>query len=117
MQFEVTREDTAIALGSGDVEVLATPRLLAWCEMATTTELELAETQTSVGTRVSLEHLLASPVGARVSVAATVEHRDGRLVRFAVTAHDDRAGGRLIATAEITRVVIDRGRFLDRLPD
>ena len=35
LTFDVTDEDTARALGSGDVEVLATPRLLAWCEATT----------------------------------------------------------------------------------
>ena len=118
--FEVTPADTAVALGSGDVPVLATPRLMAWCETAAVTVLPLPREQTSVGTRMSLEHLLASPVGARVTVEATATFSDGRLVRFSVTAHDDLGEGggrRLVGTAEVTRVVVDRRRFLDRLPD
>ena len=117
--FDVTPSDTALALGSGDVGVLATPRLLAWCEAATLAELaerldDRAGERTSVGSRVSLEHLAATPVGGRVEVTASLEHQDGRLVRFSVSAVD--RSGKLVATGEVTRVVVDRRRFLDRLP-
>jgi predicted thioesterase len=120
LDFEVTEADTARALGSGDVEVLATPRLLAWCEAATVAELsarlgdELPSGQTSVGSRVRFEHVAATPVGGRASVTANLEHQDGRLVRFAVSAVD--RAGRLIATGEVTRVIVDRQRFTDRMP-
>ncbi|MEV7397110.1 hotdog domain-containing protein [Aeromicrobium sp. NPDC092404] len=110
----VTEADTAQALGSGDLAVLATPRVLAWCEEATCAALELAADRTSVGTRVELEHLAASPVGATVTATANVVHTDGRLVRFQVAAHD--ADGTLLATGEVRRVVVDRERFLARIP-
>jgi fluoroacetyl-CoA thioesterase len=109
----VSSADTAAALGSGDLAVLGTPRVLAWCEEATCAALELDPTQTSVGTRVDLEHLSASPVGAEVTATATVIHTDGRLVRFQVTAHD--AAGALLASGEIRRVIVDRERFLSRI--
>lgn len=109
----VTAADTARAVGSGDLEVLGTPVVLAWCEEATCAALELDAGQSSVGTRVDLEHLAASPVGAEVTATATVVHTDGRLVRFQVAAHD--AGGTLLATGEIRRVVVDRERFLARI--
>lgn len=109
----VTDDDTAIALGSGDLAVLATPRLLAWFEEATCGAVALEETSTSVGTRVEVEHLAASPVGAEVTATATVVHRDGRLIRFQVVAHD--AEGAVLATGEVQRVVVDRDRFLSRL--
>ena len=118
LERQVADDDTAIALGSGDVPALATPRLLAWCEEATCRAAEQAglvgENRTSVGTRVSLEHLLATPVGGRVQVRASVEHVDGRLVRFSVVATD--AAGRTVATGEVTRVVVDRERFAARIP-
>src|SRR5690349_13977100 len=117
LSFEVTTDDTARALGSGDVEVLATPRLLAWCEAATVAALAgdgLSETATSVGTRVRLDHLAATPVGGRVEVTATVQHRDGRLVRFDVAAID--RSGRVVATGEVYRVVVERERFEARVP-
>lgn len=108
----VTTSDTALALGSGDLDVLATPRVLAWCEEATCAALDLSPEQTSVGTRVDLEHLAASPVGAEVTATATVIHTDGRLTRFQVVAQD--SSGTLLATGEVRRVVVDRERFLAR---
>src|SRR3954467_7004210 len=88
LSFTVGDDATAVALGSGSLPVLGTPRLLAWCEAATCAEIEpaLAEGETSVGTRVQLEHLAASPVGAEVEVSATTAHVDGRLHRFTVAA-------------------------------
>ncbi|MCW2788818.1 MAG: thioesterase [Aeromicrobium sp.] len=109
----VTAADTARALGSGDLEVLATPRVLAWCEEATCAALDLTAQQTSVGTRVELEHLAASPVGAVVTATATVVYSDGRLVRFQVSMQD--SSGTLLASGEVRRVVVDRERFLSRI--
>ena len=111
--FLVTDEDTANAVGSGSLPVLGTPRLLAWCEAVTCTALagSLADSDTSVGTRVSFEHLAASTVGARIDVSAEAVHVDGRLVRFAVTA---RQGGKLVGNGEITRVVVGAERFMSR---
>ena len=115
LSFTVTDTDTAAALGSGDLAVLGTPRVLAWAEAATCAaiEEELDDGSTSVGTRVSLEHLAASAVGDEVRVTATVTHRDVRLLRVEVVAVDSReqTGGH----GEITRVVVDRERFLARL--
>lgn len=105
--------DTAIAIGSGDLPVLGTPRLLAWCEEASCAALELDGKSSSVGTRVDIEHLAASAVGTVVTATATVIHTDGRLLRFQVAAHD--GSGQLIGTGELRRVVVDRERFMARL--
>jgi fluoroacetyl-CoA thioesterase len=114
--FTVTPADTAEALGSGSLPVLGTPRLLAWCEAATCAAIEpaLRAGETSVGSRVELEHTRGSLVGVRVEVTATPVHRDGRLHRFSVVAREAE-GGPVVATAEVTRVVVDAERFLDRL--
>ena len=116
LTFRVTDEDTAAALGSGSLPVLATPRLLAWLEAATCACLAplLAAGSTSVGTRVQVEHLAASPVGAEVEVSASSAYADGRLHRFTVSARDT-ASGKVLAAGEITRVVVDVERFLTRL--
>ena len=113
--FDVTDADTAIALGSGLVPVLATPRLLAWCEAVTVQAVEpgLDEGRTSVGSRVQLDHLRATPVGGRVTVNAQLIHADGRLLTFEVTALDESVA--VVAHGQITRVVVDRERFLARL--
>ncbi|GAA1913709.1 thioesterase family protein [Nocardioides marmoribigeumensis] len=114
LTFTVTDDDTAAALGSGDLPVLATPRLLAWLEAATCAAVEgTLDGTTTVGTRVALEHLAASGVGEQVRVSASVSHRDGRLLRFAVEATDAR--GRLVGQGEVTRVAVDPERFLARL--
>jgi predicted thioesterase len=117
LEFTVTDDDTALSLGSGSLEVLATPRLLAWCEAATCAAVEgaLTDEQTSVGTRVQLEHVGASAVGASVRVTATVVYVDGRLLRFEVVA-EQAPEAKVVAHGEVTRVVVDRDRFLARLP-
>jgi RNA polymerase sigma factor (sigma-70 family) len=106
--FTVSDDDTARALGSGDLPVLATPRLLAWCEAATcaTVADALAPGSTTVGTRVRLEHTAASAVGAEIRVTATLGYVDGRLLRFEVVAVQ---GGdeRVVGHGEVTRVVVD----------
>ncbi len=113
--FTVTEADTAVAVGSGSLPVLGTPRLLAWCEAATCAAIDptLPAGSTSVGTRVELEHRAASPVGAEVRVTASASYVDGRLHRFTVVAHH--ADGKVVATGEITRLVVDSAKFLSRL--
>jgi predicted thioesterase len=119
LTFTVTDADTAAAVGSGSLPVLATPRLLAWCEAATCAALEdgLGAGETSVGTRVQLEHLAPSPVGQEVEVSARVVHTDGRLRRFSVAARNvgPDGPGKLVGSAEVTRVVVDGERFMARI--
>lgn len=116
LTFTVTDEDTALAVGSGSLPVLATPRLLAWFEAATCAALEptLPEGSTSVGTRVQVEHLGASAVGAQIEVTASSAHVDGRLHRLTVAGRD-LSSGKVIGSGDITRVVVDAERFLARL--
>jgi predicted thioesterase len=115
LTFTVTDDDTAQAVGSGSLSVLGTPRLLAWLEAATCACLDpvLPEGSTSVGTRVQVEHLAASPVGAVVDVSASSAYEDGRLHRFTVSARDA-STGKVLAAGEITRVVVDAERFMSR---
>ena len=113
--FTVADDDTAAAVGSGSLPVLGTPRLLAWCEAATCAAIDptLDAGSTSVGTRVELEHVGASPVGQEVEVTASSSYVDGRLHRFTVMARH--VGGKVVGTGEITRVVVGTERFLSRL--
>jgi len=113
--FTVTPDDTAARLGSGDLDVLGTPRLLAWFERVTIEAVaeEIGERDTTVGTRVSLEHLAASRVGATITVTAELTYVDGRLLTFQVGAAD--GAGRLVGAGEVRRVTVDRERFLSRL--
>ena len=120
LSFTVTDDDTAVAVGSGSLPVLGTPRLLAWCEATTCAAIDptLDAASTSVGTRVDLEHVGASAIGQEVKVTASASYVDGRLHRFTVAARNvgpDGGDGKLVGTGEITRVVVDRERFLSRL--
>ena len=116
LTFTVTDDDTAVALGSGSLPVLATPRLLAWLEAATCACLEpvVPDGSTSVGTRVQVDHLAASPVGAEVEVTASSLYEDGRLHRLTVSARDT-GSGKALAAGEVTRVVVDVERFMSRV--
>jgi predicted thioesterase len=111
----VTDADTASAMGSGDLPVLATPRLLAWCEAATCEAIDsgLDAERTSVGSRVTIAHERPSPVGAQLVVRAAVTHVDGRLVRFSVAG--EHADGTVVGHGEVSRVIVNRDRFLSRL--
>jgi predicted thioesterase len=114
MQFEVTDSDTATALGSGDVPVLATPRLIAWMEAATVQAAAafLATGQTTVGTAIRIEHSRATPIGERIEVTATPPREAaGRRLTFDVRAID--GFGQVVGAGEIQRVIVDRERFLE----
>jgi predicted thioesterase len=130
----VTVDDTAIALGSGDVPVLATPRLLAWMEAATVAAAadRLDPSSTSVGIEVTMRHRRASAVGSAVEVEVTGISEQDRGLAFDVVARevpapdadaDGRDGadlsaepaGPVIATARVVRAVVDRSAFLARL--
>jgi predicted thioesterase len=109
----VAEADTATAFGSGDVPVLATPRVLALLEAATVAAVapSMADGQTSVGTRISLEHQAATPVGRTVTARARLVAVDGRRLEFEVTLND---GETVAAFGTVERVVVDRARFIAR---
>jgi predicted thioesterase len=113
MRHEVTGTDTAVAMGSGDVPVLATPRLIAWMEAATMRAAAtfLVRGQTTVGTAIRVEHRRATPVGGSVQINAT-QPRDvtGSRLTFRVQAID--GSGEVVAAGEIDRAIVDRQRFL-----
>ncbi|MFZ8997304.1 MAG: thioesterase family protein [Ilumatobacteraceae bacterium] len=112
-RLTVTEHDTARALGSGDVDVLGTPRLVALFEQATVAALAgtLDADQTTVGMRVQVDHLQPTPVGAEVVVDAHLDKMEGRRITFTVTATDR---GGLVAAGKVTRVVVDRSKFMER---
>jgi predicted thioesterase len=105
--------DTAVAMGSGSVAVLATPRIVALCEEAACLALEtqLKPEQTSVGMSVQLDHLAPTPVGGKVTAEATLEKVHGRRLVFTVSVNDRRG---LVAAGRVTRVLVDVGRFMEK---
>ena len=112
-ELVVADADTAIAARSGDVPVLATPRLLALCEEAACAAVadRLGPNETTVGLRIELTHIAPTRVGSRVQVDATLDRTEGRRLVFTVSVSD--ACG-LVAAGKLTRAVVDRASFLDK---
>ncbi|WP_433058065.1 thioesterase family protein [Dactylosporangium sp. CS-033363] len=111
VQLTVTDADTAQALGSGDVPVLGTPRVLALAEAATVgaTASRLPPGFTTVGIRVDLEHRAATPIGGRVVAEARLAKADGRRLMFEIVVRD---GEKVVAEGRVERIVVERARFL-----
>ena len=109
----VGANDTAIAMGSGAVPVLATPRLVALCEEATCAALHghLADGCTTVGMRVQLDHVQPTAVGGTVEAEAMLEKIEGRRLTFMVSASDAKG---LVAAGKVTRVLVDVAQFLEK---
>ena len=101
----VTEADTATAFGSGDVDVLGTPKVVALVEAATVAAIagQVTDTETTVGAHVDLEHLRPTRVGAAVTAEATLREVDGNRLVFDVRL--------LVAHGTVTRVLVDRARF------
>lgn len=109
----VGERDTARALGSGDVDVLGTPRLIALCEEATVAALadELDDDVASIGMRIQIDHLQPTPVGGAVTAEAVLDKRDGRRLTFTVSVSDSVG---LVAAGKITRALVNRSSFLEK---
>lgn len=113
VELTVTDADTAQAVGSGDVPVLGTPRVLALAEAATVaaTARHLPPGSTTVGVRVELTHQAPTPVGRTVAAEARLDEVDGRRLVFSITVTD---GGETVAQGRVERVLLDRHRFVER---
>ena len=113
VELTVTDADTAQSLGSGDVPVLGTPRVLALAEAATVaaTARQIPGGVTTVGRRAVVEHRAPTPIGHVVVAHATLAKVDGPRLHFEVALHD---GPTLVAEVRIERVVLDRREFIAR---
>lgn len=113
VELTVTDADTAQSLGSGDVPVLATPRVLALAEAATVaaTARQIPGGVTTVGSRAEIEHRAPTLVGRRVTAHATLTKVDGHKLVFEVTV---REGETLVAEVRVERVLLDRQQFIAR---
>lgn len=109
----VEREDTAKEVGSGDLLVYATPCMVALMEGAACEAIApcLADTQTTVGTALNIEHISATPVGLEVRAVAEVTAVEGKVITFAVTAFDETGE---IGHGTHKRVVINSQKFLEK---
>ena len=109
----VTEENTAAAMGSGLLPVFATPAMLALMEKAAADSVQpfLPEGQGTVGTRLEVSHLAATPIGLSVRAESELIAIDRRKLRFSVRAW---AGDELIGEGEHERFIIDNTRFLEK---
>jgi len=109
----VTEQDTARELGSGMIDVLGSPRLIALCEQAACAAVAdaLEAGTTTVGMRIQFDHLQPTPIGAEVVAEAVLEKIEGRRLNFTVSAADP---GGLVAAGKITRVLVDVERFMTK---
>ena len=112
-QLKVEPQHLACAVGSGSVEVFATPMVAALMEgaAAALVQQDLGEGLTTVGTLITVEHNAPTVVGMTVTAEATLLESDGRTFRFSLRAWDD-AGE--IAKGTHTRVSVKTGRFLEK---
>ena len=107
----VTETETALAVGSGDVPVLATPALVALLEQAAVNAIagRLDPNLTTVGVQIDVRHLAATPIGMTVRARATLTTVEGRSLTFHLVAHDE---VEQVAAGAHQRVIVDRARFL-----
>lgn len=113
-QTVVTAANTALTLGSGDMEVFATPAMVALMENAAmlAVALHLGEGETTVGSMISTSHLKPSKVGNVVEARAELVAVEGRKLEFKISAYD---GETLIGEGEHVRFVVNREKFLSKL--
>jgi fluoroacetyl-CoA thioesterase len=115
VELTVSPKDTAEHFRSGNVPVLATPRLIALCEEATcrATDDHLTGAQSSVATRVQFDHLAPVAIGGVVLAEATLIKVEGRRLIFTVSAARlESDGGGLVGAGKVTRVLVDEAIFL-----
>lgn len=110
----VDNSNTAAALGSGDMDVFATPAMVALMENAAMNAVapHLEQGQTTVGTQITTSHIKASALGATISATATLTAVDGRSLTFSIVASE---GDKTIGEGTHTRFIVDRERFLAKL--
>lgn len=106
----VTSANVATGVGSGRVQVFATPMMIALMEKAAVLSIDpcLEEGQSSVGTHINVSHCSATPIGRRVRAESEVIAIDRKKVTFSVKAYDENG---LIGEGTHERVIIDIDRF------
>ena len=114
MSWTVGRDHLASAFGSGLVDVLATPVLVAFCEDCARSLVDphLPPGQKTVGTSIRLDHVAATPFGIKVRVTARLVEVDRRRLRFEIEARDEIE---LVGRATHDRFIIDEERFEERV--
>ena len=113
-ELTVNEAVTAIAMGSGDMPVLATPSMMALMENAAMLAVaeHLPEGSTTVGGHITSSHLKPSKLGDTVTATATVTKVEGKKIEFKIEAH---CGETLLGEGTHLRFIVDREKFISRL--
>lgn len=113
VRHTVAEQDTAAAMGSGDVPVIATARVLALAEQAAVRALDgcLPAEQTTVGAWVEIEHREPTPVGRTVTAEAVLLGVHGRRLEFSISLSED-GQDEEVAHVRHRRILVNRARFL-----
>jgi fluoroacetyl-CoA thioesterase len=113
-EMVVTEEDLVSHLGGVSVNVLSTPRLIQLMEAAAIKAIRdyLPDDQLSLGTRVNIKHLLATPVGMKVTAHALLTSVEKNRLFFMVDAYDEKEK---VAEGEHERILVPKERFLQRV--
>lgn len=113
-QTVVSTTNTANTLGSGDMEVFATPAMIALMENAAMMAVApyLDEGASTVGIEMATSHIKASPIGATITASAELISAEGRKLSFKVKAWDEQG---VIGEGNHTRFVVNRERFLSKV--
>jgi fluoroacetyl-CoA thioesterase len=112
--FTVGRDQTARVVGSGGLDVLATPVLSGWIENVAyeMVDLWLKDDQTTVGGSITTQHIAPTPVGLKVRINVRLEKIEGRKLIFMTEAWDT---AQKIAEGEHVRFIVDKQRFMDKV--
>ena len=110
----VTKDKTAIEMGSGDLEVFATPAMVALMENAAMTHAKTlcTEAQTTVGIYIEVNHNRATPMGAEVGATAELIEQQERKLVYKIVATDGKGE---IGNAIHHRFIVDRAKFMSKL--
>lgn len=111
-ESKVTVNETAIEMGSGDLEVYATPAMIALMENAAKSSVidELPKGYTTVGINMNVKHIKSSPIGANIKCKATLLKVDGKKLFFDIEASDDNG---TIGTGSHIRYIVNASDFME----
>jgi predicted thioesterase len=111
---EVVLENCAVTAGSGDLEVFATPAMVALMENAAMKAVAAAlpDGSTTVGAEMNVTHIKPSGIGSQVSATAVLTAVEGRKLTFTVGASDEDG---MIGEGVHIRYVVDRERFMAKI--
>ncbi len=109
--YQVRPQDTAITIGSGEVNVLATPRLLSLMEEVSSKSVKefLPEGYVSVGVEMNILHLKSSKVGEKITIHSTFSRQEGKKLYFNVVAINE--NNEIVGKGECNRVIVNKEKF------